>query len=144
MIYKTILLTLLFLITLKSQMIQVDSLNRALSGYDVVNYYKDSTARIGDTALSVTFYNVTWLFISKENRELFIQNPELYLPQYGGFCSWGMKFGGTYDADHLRFTIYKEKLYFNQDERIERWWRNKKEWNINKADRKWKKLKDPE
>ncbi len=133
---------LLFLITylFADSLFQVNENGVAVSGYDVVTYFELDSAIVGNESLSTQYKGVTWYFSDSKNLVLFENNPEKYTPQYGGFCSWGMRYNGRYIADHKVFTVYENKLYFNQDRRVKRWWERKRDKNISKGDENWKGL----
>jgi len=111
----------------------------AIKGYDVVAYFKEGKAVKGSQDFSYTWKEAQWLFSSKEHLDLFISNPEKYEPQYGGYCSWGMKYGVRSKTDPVNgWTIYKDKLYLNYDKRYNERWTQDKDVYINKADKHWK------
>ncbi len=120
---------------------QTNQYNIALSGLGVVSYYRYKYPVLGRDSLSFDYDGVIWLFANDENRDRFRVSPETYLPQYGGYCSWGMRFNGRYEADHTVFMIHESKLYFNQDKRVERWWKRRRENNIKRADENWAELR---
>ena len=75
--------------------------NAVLGGVDVVQYhtayklddgsYNESmTGEEGSSTYSSTHNGFKFYFVSNENKKLFDKKPEKYLPQYGGFCSWGI------------------------------------------------------
>lgn len=114
-----------------------DSNNIAINGFDVVSYHIDSSAVKGNDSIFHIHANAKWLFINEKNRNDFIESPEKFIPQFGGYCSYGMKFGGLYPTDPKAFTLYNEKLYLNFSEKINSRWNNRREHNIKKANRKW-------
>jgi len=70
-----------------------------LGGIDFVSFFesgissdKNESGLPGLQEFNATYgkYKYTFLFASKENLDLFNSNPSKYVPQYGGFCSWGM------------------------------------------------------
>lgn len=63
----------------------------ANDGYDVVAYFKYNEPRRGKGEYAVKLHNgATYLFSSEETKALFEEKPKSYLPQYGGFCAYGM------------------------------------------------------
>ncbi len=67
-----------------------------LKGYDVVEYFNltpKSEGVQGSDSYSYLYNNgggnYTFYFKNQTNRDLFANDPEKYLPQFGGFCSWG-------------------------------------------------------
>ena len=56
----------------------------AIKGYDTVAYHTEGRAVKGNKEFSYTWNDAKWYFNSKENYELFVEDPERYMPQYGG------------------------------------------------------------
>ncbi len=136
-----LIFTLLLMLSAEPPL-QLDIKERAVSGYDVVAYYSENRAVQGDTIWALKWKGGTWLFSSEKNYLLFINKPEKYVPQYGGYCSWGMRYKGIYKADHRQFTVYDSKLYFNKSQRIKERWFSKLKQNIKRADKNWNRLYD--
>jgi hypothetical protein len=64
-----------------------------------------------------------FLFVSEENRNVFMQNPWKYAPAYGGYCGYGIAFEDkSFDPLYVNklgpyvtldaWTKYNDKLYF--------------------------------
>ncbi|MEO9484887.1 MAG: YHS domain-containing (seleno)protein [Ekhidna sp.] len=85
----------------------------ALLGYDVVAYFTLDKAVKGMAVHSFEWKEKAWYFISPEHKELFIQHPENYAPQYGGFCAFGISNGYKASTRPEAFTIEDGKLYLN-------------------------------
>lgn len=62
----------------------------AIDGYDVVAYFTESKALIGTKENLVELAGVNYYFASKENKLLFEEAPEKYLPSYGGWCAYAV------------------------------------------------------
>ena len=73
----------------------------AMGGVDLVDYfttfknadgsYDDSQSGLqGDSSITAVYEGYTFWFRSETSQALFNESPETYIPQYGGFCSWGM------------------------------------------------------
>ena len=56
----------------------------AIKGYDTVAYHTEGRAVKGNSEFLYTWNDAKWYFISNANRELFVEDPERYAPQYGG------------------------------------------------------------
>ena len=67
----------------------------------------------GRSDLEVEYKGGKYLFVSPENSDEFKANPEKYLPQYGGYCAFGVAMGKKFDIDPGSWRIVDEKLYFN-------------------------------
>ena len=112
----------------------------AITGYDPVSYFVSKKAVRGSGFHTSDYNGQTYLFSSKENKEVFAKNPTKYLPQYGGWCAYGLSVGKKFYSDPTVFAIVKNKLYLNLDKEIQKKW-NKDQMNfINKGDKNWVKI----
>lgn len=115
----------------------------AIDGYDAVAYFSESKSVKGIEQFSTTWKNVIWQFSSAENLEEFMKAPEKYVPQYGGYCAYGMSNGYKAKVDPKdSWTIVDDKLYINYNIEVKNLWLPKKESLIKKADENWKQFKD--
>lgn len=113
----------------------VDQDNVGAEGYDVTSYFTEGKAIKGDTTNAYEHDGVTYFFASEQSRSLFISNPEKYLPQYGGYCAFGlgMETGegvgsnkpGKYPGTPTSFKIIDDKLYLFHDSE---YFRAKEKW----------------
>jgi YHS domain-containing protein len=62
----------------------------ALEGHDPVAYFENGAATLGDTDISYEYRDATWVFASEDNKNRFAENPEMYAPQFGGFCAFAV------------------------------------------------------
>lgn len=83
----------------------------AIEGYDPVAYHREAKAIKGDASLEYRWNNVSWYFSSAENRALFQSNPEMYVPQFGGFCATAVSTGLTIDVNPEAWHVDNNKLY---------------------------------
>jgi len=105
--------------------------NLAVKGYDVVSFFIGESAK-GSTSISYKHDGLNYFFESDENKEKFIKDPELYLPQYGGYCAIAMSEGNEADPNPKSFRIQDGKLYLF----------TRMFWGLIDVQRQW--LKDPE
>lgn len=82
-----------------------------VQGYDVVSYFTKGISEKGAPEYKADHEQVTFYFVSDENRKLFQQNPEAYIPQFGGYCSNGIAYGIPWGGDGDTFQIVEGKLY---------------------------------
>ncbi len=73
--------------------------NIAVGGYDTVAFFTDSKPVNGNPGISATYQGATYIFASKEHKELFEAAPEKYAPQCGGFCAFGVSVGALFPVD---------------------------------------------
>lgn len=139
LVYVT-LLTLTVLIgactSIKSKPIFADD-DGALRGFDPVAYFQVEAAVKGDTAFSYDYGGATFYFSSETNRQSFIAEPQRYLPQYGGYCAYGMSRNFVVSTDPYAFTLVDGKLYLNYSLKVRKTWLKDVPGNIVKADENW-------
>ena len=80
-------------------------------GYDVVAYF-NNTAVEGKKEFSTTYDSVKYKFSSQTNLNLFLEQPEKYIPQYGGYCAYAIAVKSKkVGIDPKTFDIRDGKLY---------------------------------
>jgi len=113
----------------------------AIKGYDTVAYFKDGKALKGAELFTFTWHDLTWYFMTTENRDLFASSPEKYAPQYDGYCAWAMTESRKAITDPEVWKIVDGKLYLNCSQAAYEKWSKDIPGNIKKADAIWLKLK---
>jgi len=111
--------------------------SKAIKGYDTVAYFTQGEAVKGDDDYSTEYLGATWLFSSQENLDLFVENPEKYAPQYGGYCAYAVSQNQTASIKPDLFTIEDGKLYLNYNSSINDKWQANREQYIKDADKHW-------
>ena len=104
--------------------------NQAIDGYDVVAYFTQKAPLKGNESYSYEWKGANWSFASEENKKLFVENPEKYVPQYGGYCAFAVSKGFTASTDPTTFEIIEGKLYLFDSKDV------KTEWMANLAENK--------
>jgi YHS domain-containing protein len=112
----------------------------AIHGYDPVAYFVAGEPQRGDKALSYDYQGVTWRFANAANKQIFIESPDAYIPQYGGHCAFAASKNAIADIDPAAWTIDKGKLYLNYNLGVRSKWRADQAVNIKKADGFWPEL----
>ena len=77
----------------------------AIEGYDPVAYFAAGEAKKGNPEYTYRWKEVSWQFVSDENRKLFEANPEKYAPQHGGYCALAADSGVTAASDPTAWAI---------------------------------------
>lgn len=116
----------------------------ALQGYDPVAYFIQKKAVKGKKELAVMHQGLIYYFSAVEHKDLFLKNPSVYEPEYGGWCAYAMGAKGEkVEVDPETFKIVNNKLYLFYN----RFFNNTlKDWNKDevalkqKADLSWKKI----
>ncbi|MFI4918949.1 MAG: YHS domain-containing (seleno)protein [Legionellales bacterium] len=114
----------------------------ALQGYDVVAYFTDHKPIKGNGDHVVIQDGVYYLFVNERNKQLFQTNPDKYLPQYGGWCAFGVSVGKKIASDPLAWKIVDGKLYLNLNDRVQKIWIKDINGYIKKANMNWIDIKN--
>jgi len=109
----------------------------AIQGYDPVAYFVDGEPRKGQPELSVTYSGARWLFSSKANMRLFLENPDRYFPAYGGYCAYDVAQGHLSGVDPQAWTILYDRLYLNCPEPVHDLWLSDAPSYIKQANENW-------
>lgn len=122
----------------------IDNSNIALQGYSPVSYLDLGLAQMGNKAYKSEHEKVLYYFTSAEQKALFDKNPEKYLPQYGGFCAFGVYAGAKFRVDPNKFLVKDGKyyLYLNNVEldALQLWITEDHKKLMGTANENWKKL----
>lgn len=114
-----------------------DSAGLAIRGTDPVAYFVEGMPVAGQAEFEYEWQGATWRFASETNRDRFIEDPEAYAPQYGGYCAWAVSQGYTAPVDPDAWKIVDGKLYLNFNRGVQRRWERDVPGNIAKADQNW-------
>jgi len=109
----------------------------AVDGSDVVSYFSEGMPVMGKPDFTYDWRDVTWLFSSAANRDLFAEDPERYAPQYGGFCAYAVSQGYTASTIPEAWKIVDGKLYLNYSRGVQRKWEKDISGYITAADMNW-------
>ena len=127
--------------------LNLDGNNLAVEGYDVVAYFKEKKAVEGKSTFTVVDDGIKYRFSSQANKDLFLQSPATYKPQYGGWCAYAMGAKAEkVEIDPETFKIVDGKLYlfYNKffNNTLDTW--NKNEAPLKTAaDKNWTKIIKP-
>jgi YHS domain-containing protein len=109
----------------------------ALAGHDPVAYFTETRPVPGQAEITAAHDGVTYRFASAGNRDAFLAEPARYLPQYGGWCAYGMARGYKAVVDPAAFTVAGGKLYLNYNAAIAAQWQRNRAHEIRRADAHW-------
>lgn len=114
----------------------------AVQGHDPVAYFTEGRPVKGTRDFETEYDGATWRFASQANLGAFLEDPEAYAPQYGGYCAWAVAQGDTAKGDADHWEIVDGKLYLNYNAKIQRDWAADKLAFISKADANWPQVLD--
>ena len=105
------LVLVLFVSALRAQIAPIDEKGLAIGGYDVIAYFSTKATK-GDAKITAKHGDATYQFVTTANRDAFKKNPIKYLPEFGGFCAWGVGAKSTkFPINPETFEIIDGKLY---------------------------------
>jgi YHS domain-containing protein len=108
----------------------------AIQGYDAVAYLNGNPGK-GRKEYSAEYAGALWLFATPENRDAFRRAPDLYAPQYGGFCAFSLSIGSPAHADPRVFIVVDRKLYLFFDTAVRLVWEQDRGRTIMEANMRW-------
>ncbi|KOF01479.1 hypothetical protein AWW67_08440 [Roseivirga seohaensis] len=89
----------------------IDDSKIALQGYSPVSYLDLGIAQKGLKEHKATHDGLAYYFTSEAQKKSFESNPKKYLPQYGGYCAFGVSVGAKFRVDPNKFVV-KDGKYF--------------------------------
>ena len=118
-------------------LLSADANGVVLQGYDPVAYFTESAAVKGLEKFKTAYKGGTYYFASEANKKLFKKDPAKYAPQYGGYCAMGVSMGQLEEADPKMFTIHRDKLVVQRNERAHQMFMANPDMLHDKADQQW-------
>ncbi|WP_424928893.1 YHS domain-containing (seleno)protein [Amaricoccus tamworthensis] len=82
-----------------------------MHGVDPVSMFDGDAPKTGDAVYDTTHDGVDYYFASEEAQQTFEADPAAYLPQFGGFCAFGVFVGKKLDGDVRYADIVDGRLY---------------------------------
>jgi YHS domain-containing protein len=110
---------------------------KGAAGYDVVAYFTDGMPVEGKAEFSTQWKGATWQFASAEHLDKFKANPEMYAPQFGGYCAYGVAQGALVKGEPDLWKIVDGRLYLNYSSSVQSAWEKDIPGYIDTADKKW-------
>lgn len=140
---KTIARTVLALTLLSTPIFAASLINVAgashiaIEGYDPVAFFTDAKPVKGSPSISATYQGAVYFFASEGHKQLFTVSPDKYVPQYGGFCAFGVSRDALAPVDISTWQVRNGKLYLNFDHDIMKKFDADFDGNVAKADTNW-------
>jgi len=121
-----------------------DDSKRALQGYSAVSYLDLGQAQLGSKDFKSIYDGLTYYFTTQDQKDKFDANPDKYVPQYGGYCAYGIAVGAKFRVDPNKFIVKDGKYFlFLNDIEVDAkqlWLKEKHENLVQKGDNNWEKL----
>jgi len=113
---------------------------KAIRGYDPVAYFTQSMPVKGDSNWTYKWNEAKWYFSSEQNLAKFKADPHAFVPQYGGYCAYGVSQGYLVSVDPNAWSIVDDKLYLNYSKSVQSDWLEDTSGYIRAANENWPKL----
>jgi YHS domain-containing protein len=142
--FKRLLISLAFFGTFAGSVLAgpqyVDGTGYAVSGFDVVSYFKAGAPQPGKKEFTVTFNGAKFAFSSAANRDEFQTDPVKFVPAYDGHCAYGVAQGSKVPGSPELWRIVDGKLYLNITKAVQGDWESDIPGYLKKSSAKWTKL----
>ncbi len=122
---------------LHAQAQNLDKSGRALQGYDPVAFFTKGKPVKGNPAIVSKINGATYVFASAEDKELFDKEPAKYMPQFGGYCAYGVSKGDLVKIEVDAFQIVDGRLLLQYNKSIRDKFNKDTKGNLKIADAQW-------
>jgi YHS domain-containing protein len=112
----------------------------AIKGHDPVAYFTMNKPVQGSPSFMAKHDGATYWFATAEHQQMFNTQPAKYVPQYGGYCAYGVAKGAKPDIDPTAFSVVEGKLYLNLSPDVQSRWLKDVPGYVRSADENWKSL----
>ncbi len=112
-----------------------------LHGVDPVAFIQLENRIQGTAAFTSVHDGVAYYFASEGTQKTFEQSPDRYVPQNGGFCTYGVSVGKKFDGNPQYGAVVGGKLYVFLNEDIYRAFDADRKGTIKKAEVNWKRIR---
>jgi YHS domain-containing protein len=118
-------------------LLNLDKTGVATQGYDPVAFFTDNKPVKGTTQWVAKRDGATYLFASKEHRDLFLKEPAKYKPVFGGYCAYGVSHNKLAEVDVEAFQIVDGKLLMQYSKGVRDDFNKDTKGNLSKANANW-------
>jgi YHS domain-containing protein len=111
-----------------------------MHGFDPVSMFKSDAPMIGNAEFTSEHDGVDYYFATADAKATFDADPAAMLPEFGGFCAFGVFVGKKLDGDVRYADIVDGKLYLFVNQTIFEKYLEDKENVIEGAHAKWSEI----
>jgi hypothetical protein len=83
----------------------------AIGGFDPVAYFTDAQPLVGQPGLEAAEAGAVWRFRNEGNRAVFVNHPDIYSPQFGGYDPTDVARGVAVAGDPKLWLIAGQRLF---------------------------------
>jgi YHS domain-containing protein len=118
-------------------LLNLDRNGVAIQGHDPVAYFTEGKPVKGKSEFTSKRNGATYVFASKEHKELFDMNPEKYEPAFGGYCAYGVSKNTLAPIEVDAFQIVGGRLLLQYDKGVRDQFNRNTQGNLAKANANW-------
>lgn len=119
------------------QALNLDKNGVAIQGHDPVAFFTEKKPVKGKPALSSKSGGATYHFSSEANKKAFDAEPTKYIPQFGGYCAYGVSKGDLVKIEVDAFQIVDGRLLLQYDKKVRETFNKDQKGFLKKADANW-------
>ncbi len=112
-----------------------------LHGVDPVAFVELGNRIEGSAVYAAVHDGVAYYFSNEANKKAFEASPSRYLPQFGGFCTFGVSVAKKFDGDPRYAAVENGKLYVFLNEEIFNAFQQDRSGTIANAEKNWRKIR---
>ena len=109
----------------------------AIGGVDPVAYFADREPKVGSPDLEFHYARAIWRFRNEGNRAAFIDNPDIYMPRFGGYDPVAIGRGAGAAGNPAVWLIENKRLYLFYSAESRKAFTDDAERAIDTAERRW-------
>jgi hypothetical protein len=83
----------------------------AIGGFDPVAYFTDAQPLVGQPGLEAAEAGAVWRFRNEGNRAVFLNHPQIYSPQFGGYDPTDVARGVAVAGDPRFWLVAGQRLF---------------------------------
>jgi YHS domain-containing protein len=118
-------------------LLNLDKAGVAIQGYDPVAFFTDHKPVRGRVEFASKHDDATYLFSSREHKELFEKEPAKYEPVFGGYCAYGVSRNKLVEIDVDAFQIVDGRLILQYSKSVRNDFNKDTQGNLAKAQQNW-------
>ena len=118
-------------------LLNLDKTGVAIQGYDPVAFFTDHKPVRGRAEFGSKHGGATYLFSSKEHKDLFDNEPAKYEPVFGGYCAFGVSRNKLVEIDVEAFQIVDGRLLLQNSKSVRTDFNKDTKANLTKAEANW-------
>ncbi|MFO7726343.1 MAG: YHS domain-containing (seleno)protein [Oceanipulchritudo sp.] len=106
----------------------------AINGYDPVAFFMEGEPVKGRPGHQAIYKGAVFRFSSASNLEAFLEEPDRYEPEFGGYCPVSLSKDMLASGDPMNFRIMQDRLYLMHDTQARKRLTNDR---VSEATRRW-------